>query len=118
MEPDEEGCLIDSKRKVFGCFITDSEGNKIKIGNVLDASAEIVSEKSEEVGIGLGTSFSGTIRFKMSSIYSRRWKVFATTTIENAKLNRIMKRVKKGRAKKKLLGRIYRNIYKQIECGL
>ncbi len=118
MEPDIEGCLINCKSRAFGCFITDSEGNKIKIGNVLDVNAETVTEKSKEVGISLGTSFTGTIKFKMPSKYKRRWKVFVKTTIENAKLSRIMKRVNKERVKKKLLGRIYRNIYKQVECGL
>lgn len=117
MEPDTESCLTDITGKVGWCFITDSEGNRIKIGEALDVSAEKISEKSKETDI-LRRSFIGTFKFKMSSKCARRWKVFVTTTIENSKLSRIMKNVKKERVKKKLLGRIWRNIYEQVKCGL
>jgi hypothetical protein len=62
-------------------------------------------------------SFSGGINFKISNKAKRYLKVLFETTIENRKLVIIGQRTRKKRTKKKILGRINKNIYKQIQAG-
>lgn len=63
-------------------------------------------------------SFSGNVTIRISNKTKRYFKVFFETTIENRKLAIIMQKTRKKRIQKKILGRINRNIYKQIQARI
>lgn len=94
----ENTCVINGE--TFRCFIGNIEVGEIRI------------ENEEPKPITLKLSAEGTIRFSEKDKNSL--KVYIKTTFENIKLTRILKRTNKSRVRKKLLGRINKNIYKQM----
>lgn len=101
----ENTCVINGK--IFGCFTGD-----IKVGEIRIENKE---QNEEQKPITLKLSAEGTIRLSKKS--KNKLKVYIKTTFENIKLERILKRTNKSRVRKKLQGRINRNIYKQKSCG-
>lgn len=87
-----------------------------KIGNLTDVTIKVPTDERKDSPFSCNKSLECS--FKLTRKSKRNLAIFFKLNFENVKLQKILYKTRKLRVKKKLAGRINRNVYELMKYGL